>query len=632
MAFLAPAFLALSILAGVPLLVHLLRRRVGRTVDFPAVRYLERMEQEHSRERKLRHRLLLLLRMLAVIALALAAARPLARLAGLGHAPVAVALVVDNSMSSGAVHDGRAMLDDLRASARALIADLTPDDRAWIVTADGRVIGGSTAALDQALAAMRPLGGAGDMAAATRRAITLARSGAPRAPVVAVVSDGQRTAWAPSAADTGAIRRIDAGTTPVQLLSRTTRAIRNAAVVRVRAEPERWTPTGAVAFAISAPDSAEWRVSLDGRTVARGKAAPGSADSPTTVTQKLASSATGWVRGSVEINADELRGDDARFFAVRVAPPPLVITRAESGPFLSTALTTLVEEKRLARGINGAKGVVTITGADAPVTATPVFLTAPADPVRVGEANRTLARLGIPWRFGAIARDLVLVRGTSALEGVQVRVRYPLQRSPGGTANASSDTLATAGGAAWAVAGEGYVLIASPINPDATDLPLRAGFVPWLLDALSRRLGDDGTILQVTPGQLVVDRALAAATALERPDGSLVPLASDRVTMPNESGVYFLRRQNARIGALVANPEPQESDMRPATAAEYGTAFRARIDGRSIAIDTLSDVWRRHALDQAAGRSLLLPLVALALLALLLEAWFSRGASSPSKT
>lgn len=632
MAFLAPAFLALSILAGVPLLVHLLRRRVGRTVDFPAVRYLERMEQEHSRERKLRHRLLLLLRMLAVIALALAAARPLARLAGLGHAPVAVALVVDNSMSSGAVHDGRATLDDLRASARALIADLTPDDRAWIVTADGRVIGGSTAALDQALAAMRPLGGAGDMAAATRRAITLARSGAPRAPVVAVVSDGQRTTWAPSAADTGAIRRIDAGTTPVQLLSRTTRAIRNAAVVRVRAEPERWTPTGAVAFAISAPDSAEWRVSLDGRTVARGKAAPGSADAPTTVTQKLASSATGWVRGSVEINADELRGDDARFFAVRVAPPPLVITRAESGPFLSTALTTLVEEKRLARGINGAKGVVTITGADAPVTATPVFLTAPADPVRVGEANRTLARLGIPWRFGAIARDLVLVRGTSALEGVQVRVRYPLQRSPGGTANASSDTLATAGGAAWAVAGEGYVLIASPINPDATDLPLRAGFVPWLLDALSRRLGDDGTILQVTPGQLVVDRALAAASALERPDGSLVPLASDRVTMPNESGVYFLRRQNARIGALVANPEPQESDMRPATAAEYGTAFRARIDGRSIAIDTVSDVWRRHALDQAAGRSLLLPLVALALLALLLEAWFSRGVSSPSKT
>ena len=87
MAFLAPAFLALAALAGVPLLVHLLRRRIGRTVDFPAVRYLMRMEQEHSRDLKLRNRLLLLLRILAVLALALAAARPIARLFGVGHAP-----------------------------------------------------------------------------------------------------------------------------------------------------------------------------------------------------------------------------------------------------------------------------------------------------------------------------------------------------------------------------------------------------------------------------------------------------------------------------------------------------------------------------------------------------------------
>ena len=97
MAFLAPAFLALAALAGVPLLVHLLRRRVARTIDFPAVRYLERMEQEHSKDLKLRNRLLLLLRLLAVIALALAAARPIMRLIGVGHAPIAVAVVLDNS-------------------------------------------------------------------------------------------------------------------------------------------------------------------------------------------------------------------------------------------------------------------------------------------------------------------------------------------------------------------------------------------------------------------------------------------------------------------------------------------------------------------------------------------------------
>lgn len=631
MAFLAPAFLFLAAFAGVPLLVHLLRRRVGRTVDFPAVRYLTRMEQEHSRERKLRHRLLLFLRILAVLALALAAARPIARLAGLGHAPVALALVLDNSMSTGAVSDGRAVIDDLRADARSLLEAMTPDDRAWLVTADGRVIGGSSTALLEALTTIKPLGGRGDLAAATRRAITLVRSGTPRAPVVGIITDGQASAWSVAPGDSAAMRPIEAGDVPLQLLTRVRGALRNVAVVDAVAEPARWTPAGSVRFSVMAADSAPWRVTLDGRTLARGTAPPATPEAPLAITQRLASATTGWVRGSVEVDADDLRGDDARWFAVRVAPPASVDTRAESGPFLSAALATLVEEKRLQRGVPGARGVVTVSGADAAVNAGPVLLTAPADPVRVGEANRTLARLGIPWRFGAIARDLVLVRGATALEGVQVRVRYPLQRSPGGAANAASDTLATAGGTPWAVAGDGYLVLASPIDPDATDLPLRAAFVPWLLDALSRRLGDDGVILSAAPGQQMVDRAFSAATALERPDGTLVPLSGERLTIPNESGVYFLRRQTTRIGAVVVNPEATESDVRSESAA-VGATFLTRVSGRTVAVDTAAATWRKRTLDQAAGRALLAPLLALALLALVAEAWFSRGAATSTAT
>ncbi|MBL0172978.1 MAG: BatA domain-containing protein [Gemmatimonadaceae bacterium] len=629
MGFLAPAFLFLAALAGVPLLVHLLRRRVSRTVDFPAVRYLARMEQEHSRERKLRHRLLLFLRMLAVLALAAAAARPIARWAGLGHAPVAVAVVIDNSMSSGAVHDGRVVLDDLRNDARSLLRALTPDDRAWLITADGRVIGGAVSALEDALTAMHPLGGRGDLVAATRRAMTLVRSGAPRAPVVTILSDGQATAWSMSSSDTAASRVLEVGDVPVQLLTRPRSVVRNAAVVDVRADPARWTPAGAVAFAVVSPDSAAWRISLDGRTVARGTAPPATADAPQHLAQKLASTSIGWVRGSIELDADELRGDDARWFAVRVAPPPAVMARAEGGPFLSAALSTLVEEKRLERATAGGRGVVTVSGADAPVASGPALLTAPSDPVRVGEANRTLARLGIPWRFGAIARDVVLMRGAPALEGVSVRIRYPLQRSPGtSSAGGGTDTLATAGGTPWAVAGDGYVLLASPIDPEATDLPLRAGFVPWLLDALSRRLGDDGQIIEATPGQHLVDRTFSTASGLERPDRTVVPMSGDRLTVPNETGVYFLRRQALRIGAIVVNAEAMESDLRAEPVTDIGQAFRRRVSGRFAGVDTVVGSWRTRALNQAAGRSLLTPLVGIALLALLLEAWFSRGASA----
>ena len=638
MAFLAPLFLTLATLVGVPLLVHLLRRKVGRTVDFPAVRYLTRMEQEHSRDLKLRHRLLLLLRILAVLALALAAARPIAKLAGLGHAPVALAIVLDNSMSTGIIGNERSVFDSLRADVRGVLTDLSNDDRAWIVTADGRVIGGSAPSLLTSLNALAPLGGRGDLAAATRRAVGLAQSGTPRAPVVAIVSDGQRNAFTTDSV-------VNAGAVPVVMLAHGTNAVRNRAVLAARAEPARWTPSGTVNFAISAPDSSEWRLLLDGRTVARGAVASAPVGAPVRLTQRLASNSTGWVRGKVEVDADALRADDARWFAVRVAPPPMVAVRSEGGPFLSAALSTLVDEKRLERGAEGAARSVTVSGADAPGVRLPVLLTAPLDPVRIGEANRTLTRLGIPWRFGAIARNLVLARAASSdgapldtnassvsvFEGTPVRLRYPLVYSPGGaaatgaSAPAMPDTLATAGGSAWAVAGDGYVLIGSPLEPEATELPLRAAFVPWVLEALSRRLGEDGRLIEAVPGEHLA--GLRGVTGLEGPDGKIVGTNSDRLTVPNEAGVYYLRRQAARVGALVVNPEPEESDvvgMGEGGADSAVAAMRTHIAGRDVTPAASVSAWRTLVFDRAAGHGLLLPLVALALAALLAEAWLAR--------
>ncbi|HEY4130242.1 MAG TPA: BatA domain-containing protein, partial [Gemmatimonadaceae bacterium] len=101
MSFLAPWFLALAGAVAVPLLIHLMRRRIGARIEFPAARYLARAEREHSRTLRIRNLLLMLLRVLAILAIAIAAARPVARWIGSGHAPTALAIVVDNSMSSG---------------------------------------------------------------------------------------------------------------------------------------------------------------------------------------------------------------------------------------------------------------------------------------------------------------------------------------------------------------------------------------------------------------------------------------------------------------------------------------------------------------------------------------------------
>ena len=632
MAFLAPAFLALGLLAGVPLLVHLLRRKVGRVLDFPAVRYLERMEQEHSRDLKLRNRLLLILRLIAVLALALAAARPIANLLGMGHAPIAVAIVVDNSLSSGVVQDGRVLFDSLRAEVRTLVGELTADDRAWIVTADGRVIGGGAAALQAGLDALQPLGGRGDLAAATRRAMGLAQSGAPRTPLVAIVSDGQRSSLRADSV-------VNAGDVPVVMLRRGAALPRNRAVLQATPEPVRWTPGGTVTLAVTSPDSAPWRLTLDGRTVARGTLPAATLDAPARFTARLASASTGWLRGSVELDADALRADDTRWFAVRVAPPPSVNVRIEGGPFLGAALGTLVDEGRLARANNGDARAVTVSGADAAGTKLPVLLTAPRDPIGVGEANRQLGRLGIPWRFGAIARSPGLARVSSrggsadtgsitarAFDGTPVRTRYPLVYSPGSAAGAprsAPDTIATAGGAAWVVAGEGYVLVGSPIDPEATDLPLDAAFVPWLLEALARRLGDDGRLIEASPGQVVA--GLRDVTGLEGPDGKVAPLAGDRLTVPSQAGVYFLRRQDTRVGALVVNGEPSESELTPTAAdrANAAAALAGLVAGKDVVTAASASAWREAVFSRAAGQALLLPLVALALAALLAEAYVS---------
>ena len=106
MSFLEPRYLLLAGAAAVPLLLHLLRRRINVRVEFPAVRYILRAERENSRKMKLRNLLLMLLRILAILFLALAAARPVGRLIGAGHAPTAIAIVLDNSLSTSTIVEG----------------------------------------------------------------------------------------------------------------------------------------------------------------------------------------------------------------------------------------------------------------------------------------------------------------------------------------------------------------------------------------------------------------------------------------------------------------------------------------------------------------------------------------------
>ena len=93
--------------ATIPLILHLIARRQPPTVVFPAVRYLVDTTREHQRRLRLRNLLLLLIRTLLIVALVLAASGPSVPISGVpGHAPSALVVIIDNSVSSGAVAGG----------------------------------------------------------------------------------------------------------------------------------------------------------------------------------------------------------------------------------------------------------------------------------------------------------------------------------------------------------------------------------------------------------------------------------------------------------------------------------------------------------------------------------------------
>ena len=118
MGFLNPVFLLAGLAVAVPIFLHLFYRRESKTFTFPAIRYLLRTERERSRQIRTQQLLLLLLRAAAVVLLVLLGARVHFPGPGTSHEPTALAVVIDNSLSTTVVEDGRRRLDALKAVAR----------------------------------------------------------------------------------------------------------------------------------------------------------------------------------------------------------------------------------------------------------------------------------------------------------------------------------------------------------------------------------------------------------------------------------------------------------------------------------------------------------------------------------
>jgi hypothetical protein len=594
MSFLAPLALLLAVGTAVPLLVHLLRRRPGARVEFPAARYLERAETEHRRTLRLRNWLLMAARVIAVAFVSLAAARPAANgeWIGAGHPPTALAIVIDNSLSSGAVAADRPLLERFTRAAAGLVEQASSGDRLWIVTADGVVTGGPPVELTRHLEGLAPLAGGGDL----RRALTLAR-GVVRASgletvQVALITDAQQSAWTEPLSRDGA---------PLAILIPADAPPPNHAAHSVAARPSRWTPRGSVVmrFLSTPADSVSYRVTLAGRAVARGTAA---ADGETIVA--VAPQERGWVAGAVELEPDELTADNVRHFAVWIGAPVGVRVGAGAGPFVGSAVDALRESRRVAAGGNTD---VAIVPADE-LNALPALVLPPRSAVQLGAANRALERAGIRWRFG----ERIATRGTATGDGltdVSVAHRYQLRSTTG----AADDTLARVDGKPWIVGGRDFVLVGSALVPEETSLPVRASFIPWLASVLTDRLSQSpGAVIEAAPGERILRPRWADAMVV-RADTTV--LTGDSITAPTFSGVSFLLARGQPSGALVVNAPAAESMLTRYSASDL--AGRAGAPAETIYTDAAR--WASSAFRSTGRRPLTTAFLIAALAAVLVE-------------
>jgi len=140
MTFVNPFLLAGAGLVVVPIVLHLVMRRRPRLVEFPALRFVRLRHDTNQRRLRLRHLLLLLLRMLAIVLAALALARPSLKLSagpiGSQRAPVAAAMVFDTSKRMEYRHENRIRLEAAQELALWVLAQLPPESQVAVL--DGR--------------------------------------------------------------------------------------------------------------------------------------------------------------------------------------------------------------------------------------------------------------------------------------------------------------------------------------------------------------------------------------------------------------------------------------------------------------------------------------------------------------
>ncbi|MBB5623350.1 hypothetical protein HDE69_004434 [Pedobacter cryoconitis] len=138
MNFLYPGFLFSLLAVAIPILIHLFNFRKFKKVYFSNVSFLKAVTVQHSSREKLRNLLILACRILAIIFLVLAFARPYwsSGSAGSPENGNLVNIYIDNSYSMEAVNKEGSLLDEAKRKAKTIAKQFQLNDKFQLTTND----------------------------------------------------------------------------------------------------------------------------------------------------------------------------------------------------------------------------------------------------------------------------------------------------------------------------------------------------------------------------------------------------------------------------------------------------------------------------------------------------------------
>jgi uncharacterized membrane protein len=643
--FLAPLFLLGLLAVGVPIWLHRVARANPTQHPFASLMFVEASETQRTAKRTLRYWLLLSLRILLLIALALAFAGPLLsqRVVPVGDASARLhAIVIDRSLSMQQGESWQRALDE----ADKVLGELRSSDRVMLATAEGRrvsVVENSVPAsqagtIRGVLRGLKP--------GIERLDYGLAMStadnwlGSPRPPVVMhLISDLQQSAAPLRFADLEPPPQTQLMLHDVGNPAAENVFIQGASLKTVDTRSLEVTVRGASAK----PQQRQVILAIDGKEYARrGVELPGSAvpvatppvegeggqlgpDFPQTVASPSAKVmfsdlklSAGSHRIEVSLEPTDALPQDDRFYAVleHADPKALLVatdTRADDVAYFAAAIgslaaPTLNMEQRPPDAIGtGALTsysllVIADTGAVSDVQARRIK-------EYVAAGGSVLATLGAGssveagpllegWRIGEVEQrgatigDIATTHPVLRDAGDWHSVRFFRHRRVEVGDN-DKVLIAYEDGAPLLIErtiGAGRMLVlTAPVEREWNDLAIHPLFVHFIAEAARYLVRGDASAASTTVGSVVLTGLTAAGGGQifdprgERVLGLAQTTAADRL-IPDETGFYEIRG-NDGVRWVAVNVDARESDLTPlsATYVQRWQAMQMRKAAPSVA-------------------------------------------------